>query len=265
MTTKQYDKPLVIYTDGSCSPNPGKGGWAFISILPEVEFHIFNSTTKRGLEIIYEKNTCKYFLHYPIERDWFPSLDGRNDSQVSKFKKDDRIISLDPGVRKFMVGYDPSGATVFVGEGASKELISLLLGIDKLDNPYFQWKKVRNMVDDLHWKTISFLMENYDTILLPDFRIAGMVRKRKLGRMTKRLLYMFSYHRFKEKLKYKCEEYGKRLVIVDESYTSCTCGVCGTIVDTKGKEVFECPKCGLVIDRDATGARNILLKNITLR
>jgi ribonuclease HI len=34
------DNELVIYTDGSCSPNPGKGGWAFIALLDGYEFHV---------------------------------------------------------------------------------------------------------------------------------------------------------------------------------------------------------------------------------
>ena len=72
---------------------------------------------------------------------------------------------------------------------------------------------------------------------------------------------MFSFHSFKEKLKYKCDVYSKKLIIVDESYTSCTCGVCGTINNTKGKELFSCVSCGLEIDRDVTGSRNILIKH----
>ena len=50
--------------------------------------------------------------------------------------------------------------------------------------------------------------------------------------------------------------------IVDESYTSKTCGVDGYINFLLGsKEVFICPKCGLVIDRDLHASRNIYLKN----
>jgi len=221
---------------------------------------------KRGLEIIYEKETDRYFLHYPVDRDWFPSDDRRNDSQVKYVVKGDRIISLDPGIRKFLVGYDPTGYSVFVGEGASLELTRRLLEIDKEEkNPFYLWKKVKNLVSELHWKTISFLIENYDTIILPDFRVSQMIRKRKLARITKRLMCMFSFHSFKEKLRYKCDVFKKKLIIVDESYTSCTCGVCGTIADTKGKETFSCLSCGLEIDRDVTGSRNILLKNTSLR
>ena len=121
------------------------------------------------------------------------------------------------------------------------------------------------MVEELHWKTISFLLENYDVIILPDFRVSQMIKKKKLSRMTKRLMCMFSFFSFKEKLKEKSHRYEKKVIIVDESYTSCTCGVCGHINNTKGNEVFKCSSCNLVLDRDVQGSRNIFIKNITLR
>lgn len=121
------------------------------------------------------------------------------------------------------------------------------------------------MVDDLHWKTIKYLTDHYNIIMLPNFRISQMVRGRKLAKSTKRMLYMYSFHSFKEKLKYKCQLKNVNLLIVDESYTSKTCGVCGTLNDTKGRETLICNHCSTTIDRDASGARNILLKNLSLR
>jgi putative transposase len=225
-------------------------------------------TQARGIEIIYEKATGKYFLHYPVERNWFPTDDRRNDNQVRLSSQEDRVISLDPGVRKFLVGYDPKGNSIFIGEGAQQRLISLLYRIDKMKLSSVKtklWKKVRNLICELHWKSISFLVKNYDVILLPDFRVSQMLRKKKIGRMTKRLLSMFSFFRFKQKLKWKCDVHGKKLVIVDESYTSKTCTRCGKLNDVGGKEVFNCRFCGLEVDRDVVGSRNIFIKNITLR
>ena len=55
----------------------------------------------------------------------------------------------------------------------------------------------------------------------------------------------------------------KKLYIVDESYTSKCCGVCGNIDKELGsKKVYKCKKCGVEMDRDASGARNILLKHL---
>ena len=225
------------------------------------------TTTEKGIEIIYEKDTGRYFLHYPVDRNWFPEEDRRNESQVKFISEGDRVISLDPGVRKFLVGYDPRGESIFIGEDAHIELTKLLVEIDKTEiykDRSILWMKAKNLVSELHWKTISFLVENYDIILLPDFRVSQMVKGKKLARITKRLMMMFSFHSFKEKLKYKCSMYNKKLIIVDESYTSCTCGRCGNIKRTN-LEVYSCDDCGLVIDRDATGSRNIFIKNSRLR
>ena len=91
-----------------------------------------------------------------------------------------------------------------------------------------------------------------------------MVRNKKLDDMTKRLMYSFSFCKFKERIEFKCKQYKKKLIIVDESYTSCTCGVCGYINNTKGKEIIKCDSCELIIDRDVSASRNILIKNIKL-
>ena len=33
MSNTKEEKPIIIYTDGSCDPNPGPGGWAALIIL----------------------------------------------------------------------------------------------------------------------------------------------------------------------------------------------------------------------------------------
>ena len=230
-----------------------------------INFDTIFKERSRGIEIIYEKETNKYFLHYPIESDWFPNDDKRIENQETYNHQAERVISLDPGIRKFLVGYDPTGESIFIGEKASLELTRLLLLTEEHKNNSILWKKIKNLVSELHWKTISFLISNYDTIILPDFRVSQMIRKNNLSKMTKRLMSMFSFFSFKQKLQYKCELYNKKLIIVDESYTSCTCGQCGEINrGIKGNETFNCPRCHIKIDRDASAARNIFIKNVKI-
>ena len=230
---------------------------------------IYKTSSRRSIEILYEKDTDKYFLFCPVEVEWYPDDDLRLDSQDTLFSRSEssRVISLDPGIRKFLVGYDPDGKTVFIGENSNSRLIQLLHTIDKVDNSRKRrilWKSVKNLVEEMHWKSISFLVQNYDTIILPDFRVSQMIRSRKLTRMTKRLMCMYSFHQFRQKLEYKCSVYGKKLLIVDESYTSCTCGFCGTINRSLGgSEHFTCLKCSFEVDRDVNGSRNILLKTLS--
>lgn len=232
------------------------------------KLHMKNFEFKKGIEIIYEKETDRYFLHVPVEVNWYPVNDKRNDNQVKfNVETEKRIISLDPGVRKFLVGYDPTGTSVFIGEKANNEILNLFSLVYKAEKKekYLLWKKIKNMISELHWKTVSFLTENYDIIILPEFKVSEMVKKKKLSRSTKRMMMMFSFFSFKEKLKWKCELYGKKLIIVDESYTSCTCTNCGKINNTQGKETLKCYSCDFSVDRDVAGARNILIKNIILK
>ena len=67
-----------------------------------------------------------------------------------------------------------------------------------------------------------------------------------------------------DKLKGLCDLRKTHLYVVDESYTSKTCGRCGFIKDNlSGNKVYKCDSCCLEIGRDLNGARNILLKNMT--
>ena len=72
-----------------------------------------------------------------------------------------------------------------------------------------------------------------------------------------------SHYSFKERLLHMATYRGCKVHICDESYTSKTCGCCGNMNDTLGgNKVFVCSKCGISIDRDYNGARNIYLRNI---
>jgi len=55
------------------------------------------------------------------------------------------------------------------------------------------------------------------------------------------------------------------LCIVNESYTSKTCTECGELNDVQGSEEYHCNVCGLDVDRDVNGSRNILIKNLRLK
>jgi len=223
---------------------------------------LINQTDPRGVEIIYEKATGKYFFNYPVDVDFYPEGDRRNESQVPLMSsKGERIISLDPGVRKFMVGYDPNGKVLFVGKDAHKEIIHLLHEAQE-NKKKDMWRKIKNKIGELHWKTIHYLMLHYDHIIIPDFKISKMLKGYKLSKQTKRMLCMYSFHSFMIKLKYKCEKNQKKLYVVDESYTSKTCTLCGKINDVKGSEVYRCVGCGNEVDRDVNGSRNILIKNL---
>jgi len=55
---------LIIYTDGSCFPNPGNGGWGFIALLEKVEISInggAENTTNNIMELMAVIEALKMF------------------------------------------------------------------------------------------------------------------------------------------------------------------------------------------------------------
>ena len=76
----------------------------------------------------------------------------------------------------------------------------------------------------------------------------------------------WAHYRFRQRLIHKIREYPWcKLVIVDEQYTSKTCGNCGKIHWKLGSnKTFNCPYCKKEMDRDINAARNILLRFLTL-
>jgi len=119
-----------------------------------------------------------------------------------------------------------------------------------------------NLIDDIHWQTISFLTSTYQTIFLPSFESQELVKKIKF-KICKRDLLTLKHFLFKQRLLDKCKMKKNCYThICTEEYTSKTCSRCGTLSDITTSEIFECKKCNLIIDRDINGARNIFIKNI---
>jgi putative transposase len=62
-----------------------------------------------------------------------------------------------------------------------------------------------------------------------------------------------------QKLSYKAENAGREFVRVNPAYTSQDCSSCGhRQVMPLSKRVYDCPECGLSLDRDTNAAKNIL-------
>lgn len=212
----------------------------------------------------------------------------RSDNQApkSKIENEGNIISLDPGVRTFMTGYDPSGTAYEFGKGDSIKLYKLQSSWSKLQSKWSQknvkhqqkrnmkkagkriWEKIKNLVKYFHCKLVKWLVTNYNYILLPKFETSKMVQKknRKIGCMTVSAMMMWSHYSFQQRLINKTREYPWcKVLIVDEQYTSKTCGICGNIHQYLGSnKIFNCPKCKIEMDRDVNAARNIYLRFLTL-
>ena len=64
MSTYKLNKKIVIYTDGACKGNPGKGGWAAVIIDNGVSQELFgncNNTTNNIMEMTAAIEALSYF------------------------------------------------------------------------------------------------------------------------------------------------------------------------------------------------------------
>ena len=187
------------------------------------------------------------------------------------------IVALDPGVRNFLTYFSEDGRFGWLGIHAFDRILTLNLKRDKLLSRLALTKdkkkkgklkrtlnrvyhRIQDLVDELHWQCINYLVHNFSVIVFPPFEIKGMTKKgRKLRKSVVRSMLSLRFYEFKERLKQKCKECGVMYVEQNESYTSKTNSFTGELMTNLGsKEWFIYD--GIKVHRDLNGARNILIR-----
>ena len=207
---------------------------------------------KSTSRLSYNKLTNEFYLYVPEK------------ISQNKLCNNKKIISIDPGVRTFLTGYTNDKHVLEIGSNVYKKIKRCHKKIKKINNSKKSAKterKIQNLVDDLHWKSIKYLCKNYKTVVLGEI-CTQSIMKGNLHKMTKKVLQSLSHYKFRQRLTYKSNIYGTTFNSVREDYTSKTCGKCGNIDNKLGsKKIYDCRKCGVKMDRDVNASRNILLKN----
>ena len=124
-------------------------------------------------------------------------------------------------------------------------------------------RKIRNARRDFLHRTSTGLVRSADTIVIEDLNVAGMVRNRKLARAISDC----GWGEFRRQLAYKCQRYGRRLVVIDRWYPSSkTCSACGYLLAelSLSSRHWTCPSCGTRHDRDVNAAKNILAAGLAV-
>jgi putative transposase len=113
----------------------------------------------------------------------------------------------------------------------------------------------RIRLDFLH-KLTTYLAQTFKLIKMESLNVQGMMANHKLAGAISDL----GFYEFKRQLDYKCKMYGANLVLVDQWFPSTkTCSNCGTKKDMPlSVRTFDCPVCGISLDRDLNASLNIL-------
>ena len=197
----------------------------------------------------------------------------------------DKLIALDPGVRTFQTGFTDNSKIMELGKKDTEKVFSLCRHLDQLQSGWSQpggryrsryrlrkaakgmQTRIQDLVHDSHHKVVKYLCVNFTTVLLPLFETRNMVSriKRRIRSKMARAMLTWSHYRFCQCLLDKAREYPWcRVIIVNKAYTSKTCTNCGELHrNFGGSKTFCCPECRVVLDRNANGARNILLEFLT--
>ena len=123
------------------------------------------------------------------------------------------------------------------------------------------YQKVTNQRKFVYHNLSTWLISNYDNIVMEDLNIKGMIKNRKLSKSIQDA----SWSTLVSMISYKSNWYGKTFHKIDRWYPSSkTCSCCGHKRDQMDLSVREwvCPECGTVHDRDLNAAVNILHKGL---
>ncbi|WP_323062258.1 RNA-guided endonuclease InsQ/TnpB family protein [Limosilactobacillus reuteri] len=130
------------------------------------------------------------------------------------------------------------------------------------------YDKVVNIQHDIVQKFTTKLVTDYDKIVIEDLD----VKKMQMSHVASKGMHRSMFGYFREVLKYKCDWYGKEIILADQYYPSTQrCSSCGYIKTgeekvclngnkkhrTKHNE-YICYECGAIKDRDENAVMNLL-------
>ncbi len=235
--------------------------------LKDKTIHVANRTKKvlRQLTTLKDSTITKqydvYHLRIPI------------DTNPTKQKTISRVIGIDPGISTFLSCYTPDKSVIIKQTNAYAKVIKLQARLRVLRNKRKR-KRIRkrvllklerrkaNVINELHWQSINYLVKNYDLIFLEQFDSQECVKGSKHKALNRKINDLKPYQ-FRTRLVYKAGLNGKLVQIVKAHNTTKTCSNCGSIRQmTLADRTYDCKKCNYVLDRDLNAGKNILLKGL---
>lgn len=129
---------------------------------------------------------------------------------------------------------------------------------------YWKWTDHKtNKIKDAYHKLSHFLVKIYGIICMEDLNIKGMFQNPHSSSKLQRI----GLYSLVEKIKYKCEWYGREFIQISRWFPSSkNCSNCGYYYKSLewNEREWTCPHCGKTHDRDLNAAKNILNEGINI-
>lgn len=246
---------------------------------------VSNRSQKKYQNHPIDKNLIKnsnYYIPYftnekdwykiPLNTNWFNILSYNykiNPATTNSTYSNSKICSIDIGCKNFI--------TLYGLDGYCYKIKSNYLIIDKiLQNKKISYvekdRRIQKLINELHNLSANFICQQYDIIYVGLVNNKGNINSQLMKSIEDNLLKIVSHKEFLDILQYYANQYNKKIKIVEESYTSVQCGVCGEknkftrIFDNDDSErrKYSCKFCNSEFCRDLNASRNILIKNENL-
>lgn len=198
----------------------------------------------------------------------------REQKEISNRKK---IVAIDQGVRKIATAWSPNNEYMF-GNNKFIQIKHLLKKRDmyqsnnSMKNYIKIENRIKNLVNELHHKTTTFLCKRYRNIIAPELKVKELIKEKNLKHLKekqkkeyRKAMLRMNLSKFNKLLKTKGEIYNTKIYSnengITEAYSSRLCSSCKYINKKCSLELKKCKKCKKEIDRDINGAKNIYHMN----
>jgi putative transposase len=233
----------------------------------------------RGMLILAKLGQIKMVMHRPLQGTpktaivkrtptgkWFVSIGCENVPEPT-VPASEKAVGIDVGLKTF--AYLSDGTTIENPRFFRQEEKNLAKAQRKRDKAPLnspERKKLKKRVARVHERTKNrrknfahqeshHLVKQHGLIAVEALVIRNMIKNPKLSKS----IADAAWSQFFEFLCSKAEEAGRTVVKVNPAYTSQRCSCCGHVQEMPlSVRIYECPNCGLVIDRDHNGSKNIL-------
>ena len=130
------------------------------------------------------------------------------------------------------------------------------------------YKRLHNLKKDFYYKSVNHILKSHEYVIVEDLNLKELKEltsdNEKRDRKIHKYLQYISLSEFFRILEWKAKQYNRTLIRIDPHHTSKTCSNCGYIDHnlTLSDRTYNCPVCGLHIDRDYNASLNILKRGL---
>ncbi|MEG3976196.1 transposase [Microcoleus sp. herbarium8] len=284
LSSRVYQNALIDLKEAFSRYRSGKGGHPkFASRRSGQSFTVDSSNGKvlltagntikiptLGTFRLYEPLECGFVSQtFTISKEgshWFVSF--CVDAERLPVQQPENSVGIDLGIKSFLT---LSNQQVFDApkplKQAKTKLATLQRKASKQVKGSKNQRKTYNKIGRLHariacirkdylHKLTTPTAKTFKLIKIEDLNVKGMMANHKLAGAISDL----GFYEFRRQLDYKCKMYGARLVLVDRWFPSTKiCSNCGNKKDMPlASRTYDCPACGVSIDRDLNASLNIL-------